>query len=152
MHSGHGHGPGALRPRSVPPCPAVPGYLRVEGVARVRPPAQLLGAHPLTLHRSVVCEAVKDRQCGQGKGLDATHPHGAPVQAGLAVTAPPGRCRGGQGKGKGRSPCTGWRPLQAGACSARLCNGSRSTFSSLANTEMTRHVEPCIPACMEGYI
>lgn len=79
-----------------PPTPAVPGYLRVEGMARVRPPAQLLGAHPLALHRSVVCEAVKDRRGGQGKGMDATQTRWAPTQVWLGGTAPPGRTREGQ--------------------------------------------------------
>lgn len=133
VHFVHGHAPGATQPVLSLPAPPVPGYLRVEGVARVRPPAQLLGAHPLTLHRGVVCEAVKDRHCGQGRGGTRPDPRRpAASSAGCNCTTRAGHlARAGDLSKPGH---------------ALHPQGSRSAFSAQANKEMTGPVEPCIPA------
>jgi len=66
-----GHPPGPAHGRSAAArslsLPRRPRYLGVKRVARVRPAPQLLGAHPLTLHRRVMCGAVKDTGSG-GQG------------------------------------------------------------------------------------
>lgn len=45
-------------------------YLGVKRVARVRAPPQLLRAHPVALHRGVVCSAVKDTGREEGRGTE----------------------------------------------------------------------------------
>lgn len=47
---GYRHAHGETEQCALPLSRTAPGYLRVKRMARVRPPPQLLGPHPFTLH------------------------------------------------------------------------------------------------------